>query len=387
MSEDVVFRGWSPSKSTPEIEKVTSEIDKARLQLHELREHGRQIRLHRLQALDALETRRVTLMEILRRMEKELQDKDVYEYGDVLAEVFGERKIFAHRAVGLEALLCQYMHQMLAKQHQFKIMKKAGKDIEDRYRKSKLHNMDDFHSFDALCVQLEASRLSLEAIYDDIFASQHRILAQLKQVESGGVMTNYSIPSPEKKASNKRPNTEESTKYPVEDDDQVLASLPSAEEDDLATAMDILSSPKETGHVIEDEMKQSTFNASSAIRAIPTLRTTTNTAVTGPISSRRASHDGKTARERRREIEKKRLAKPLSNRAQVSLNNISTDEYPMEEDDAQKARGRMRVLEAKAKESRDSLGTGQSDRDNGDGGELKVRTRRSGSRRKVAAED
>lgn len=113
-----VFRNWSHSSTNStsptnlslarrEVLKLDEETTKLRAQLHELREHGRQIRLHRLQALDALETRRVTLTEILRRMEKELNERDVFDYGDVLAEVFGERKIFAHRAVGLEALLCQ----------------------------------------------------------------------------------------------------------------------------------------------------------------------------------------------------------------------------------------------------------------------------------------
>ena len=131
---DTVFRNWSSSPTTSgggkasssswlepsptkfitsekeareELLKLEDQTAKVNSKLYELREHGRTVRLHRLQALDALETRRVTLTEILRRMEKELNDRDVYEYGDILAEVFGERKIFAHRAVGLEALLCQ----------------------------------------------------------------------------------------------------------------------------------------------------------------------------------------------------------------------------------------------------------------------------------------
>ena len=76
----VVFRSWSSDASSPEITKLDQDLDKARRQLHELREHGRQIRLHRLEGLDALETRRVTLTEILRRMEKELNEEDVYKY-------------------------------------------------------------------------------------------------------------------------------------------------------------------------------------------------------------------------------------------------------------------------------------------------------------------
>ena len=97
----------SEREAREELLKLEDQTSKVNSKLYELREHGRTIRLHRLQALDALETRRVTLTEILRRMEKELNDRDVYEYSDILAEVFGERKILAHRAVGLEALLCQ----------------------------------------------------------------------------------------------------------------------------------------------------------------------------------------------------------------------------------------------------------------------------------------
>jgi len=128
-----LFRGWKGS-SSKEIAKIEKQADDIRHELHRLRERGRQNRIQRLEALDALETRRITLTEILRRMEKELKDKDVYEYGDVLAEVFGERKIFAHRAIGLEALLCQMMHLMLAKQHQLKISKKASRKLQQHYR-------------------------------------------------------------------------------------------------------------------------------------------------------------------------------------------------------------------------------------------------------------
>jgi hypothetical protein len=361
----VVLRSWSTTSNTSatittsttrlDIQKLDDDNEKVRRQLHELREHGRQIRLHRLQALDALETRRVTLMEILRRMEKELNDRDVYEYGDVLAEVFGERKIFAHRAVGLEALLCQYMHQMLAKQHQLKIMKKAGLDIESHYKKHKLCNKDDYHSFEALCVQLEASRLSLEAIYDDIFASQHRILAKLNQVDSGGNMTNYSIPSPAAAATtttNKSTTNVSTTKATVESDDdrQAQMILSTNTKADLASAIGILSSsPKRV------------TTAASAIRAIPTLRTSTNTPSTS--TSKRSNQDGKTARERRREIEKKRLARPSGqHRSHLSPRQDNQDYGGSGSDSSdlqelEKARNRMRQLEAKAMTERQNSPT------------------------------
>lgn len=365
-SKDVVFKGWSSASNAKEVDKLEQASDHLRRQLHELRENGRQIRLHRLQALDALETRRVTLTEILRRMEKELNDRDVYEYGDVLAEVFGERKIFAHRAVGLEALLCQYMHQMLAKQHQLKIMKRAGKDIEGHYRKSKQNIKDSFHSYEALSVQLEASRLSLEDIYDDIFASQHRILAQLKRVESGENMTNYSIPSPAYGKNRKEPTMKVSSKHPISDAEG-SKKLPASYSGDRSLTdefADLLSNPKEQaeGLVMDDEMKEehlikTAAETRAAILANPSLRTNTNTSLLSPkanttsandpsSSSRRSPEDGKTARERRREIEKKRMATP--SRISVVGNNNSYASAYSEEEEGQRSRNRMRELEAKA---------------------------------------
>ena len=126
-AEKNLLRKWSPSlKTDAELKHLDQMIRQAREDIQNQKEHGRQMRMRQNQEMDALETRQVTLTEILRRMEQELKDKDVYEYGDVLAEIFGERKIFAARAIGLESLLCQLMHQMLAKQHQLKIMKRAG---------------------------------------------------------------------------------------------------------------------------------------------------------------------------------------------------------------------------------------------------------------------
>jgi hypothetical protein len=381
--QEVVFRGWSPSsphQSSAELERLDQEGERLRRQLYELRESGRQRKLHRLQALDALETRRVTLTEILRRMEQELQDRDVYQYGDVLAEVFGERKIYAHRAVGLEALLCQYMHQMLAKQHQLKIMKKAGKDIENHYRKSKLHNKDDFHSFEALCVQLEASRLSLEDLYDSIFASQHRILAALHQVEMGGDGSNYSMSSPSLMKQKKQPTMMRlSDRHSRSDaDDRDVRNSLSGDVslgDDMETARGILSTPKHNDEEASedddarlDAAIKTASETAAAILANPTLRRTTNTAPP-VLATHRRSEDGKTARERRREIEKKRMARP----ARLSTGGGSSGNYQDDDDDddAHKARNRMRELEAKAKEKRDSVGGNDED--------LKERTSKSSS--------
>jgi hypothetical protein len=340
-------------------------------------------------------------------MEKELNERDVYEYGDILAEVFGERKIFAHRAVGLEALLCQYMHQMLAKQHQLKIMKKAGKDIQNHFKRHKLQNKDDFHSYDALAVQLEASRLSLEAMYDDIFASQHRILAQLKHVESGGNMTNYSVPTPQLKSyqHQQKPNLQISTKHAIEDDDRNLIPLtPSMGDDtvaaDMAAAIDVLSmSPNGDNQTTSQDVYFSSSNVSVSAQATSvasglrhntpgprTVNARTGTGTGTSIdptstakSNKRFSDGGKSARERRREIEQKRLARPSSNR------------FSMDDEDAQKARNRMRQLEAQAKErhgsSAQSIGhgddgifTGNAAKNNED---LKERTRRGTSGRNV----
>ena len=200
-NSNVVFRKWempASPKQDPEVLTLEAEATITRNALKKMQEKGRQVRLHRLQALDALETKRVTLTEILRRLDNELfNDTDVYEYGDVLAEVFGERKIFAHRAIGLEALLCQFMHQMLAKQHQLKIIEKAAKGIQNLYQKHITNVKDEFYSFEAQAVQLEASRFTLEALYEDVFTSQHRLLARLMEVAVGGMGASTSNITPE----------------------------------------------------------------------------------------------------------------------------------------------------------------------------------------------
>ena len=187
-----LYRNFSSStfqnnpKADAQITNLEVDIENARLQLHHLKQRGKQQRSLHLQSLDALETRRLSLQEILRRLDQEFNDRNVYEYGDVLAEVFGERKIYAHRAIGLEALLCQFMHQMLAKQHQLKIVKSAGKELSTLY-KSQLHKLKDaVHSYEALAIQTEASRFFLQALYEDVFASQHKLLQRLLDIEQGG---------------------------------------------------------------------------------------------------------------------------------------------------------------------------------------------------------
>jgi hypothetical protein len=185
----------------------------------------------------------------------------------------------------------------------------------------------------------------LEAIYDDIFASQHRILAQMKQVDPGN-MTNYSIPSKSKENSKQLPSMKDPTKHEPNDDDA------------LASAMDILSSPKHS-----PSKTSTTVSAAAAMRAIPTLRTTTNTTTTTISAVKQSSQDGKSARERRREIEKKRLARP-SGQHRSYLSPGSDNHYGSgggnSQDDLQelqKARNRMRQLEAKAMTERQNSPT------------------------------
>jgi len=206
-----LFRAWtwkaSPDGKDRELLRLEKLADETREKLKKLKEHGRQVRNHRLESLDALETRRMTLQEIFKRMEKELAEKDVDIYADILAEAFGERVIYAHRAIGMEALLCQFMHQMLAKQHQLKILRRTGKDLQKLYQTHKTQNREEFHSYEALAVHLETMRLTLEAQYDDIFAAQHSLLARFHHVEAGGTMTNYKIvkqPPPNKNGLNEK---------------------------------------------------------------------------------------------------------------------------------------------------------------------------------------
>jgi hypothetical protein len=383
-----MFRQWTPPKCDPEIARLEKETQKIRQQIHDLRDYGRQKRLNRLQALDALETKRVTLTEILRRMDKELEEKDVYKYSDILAEVFGERKIFAHRAIGLESLLCQFMHQMLAKQHQLKIIKKSAKDIQSKYKKYKLHNKNEFHVYEALAVQAEASRLSLEAIYDDIFASQHRMFALLHQGEAGeGTITNYSKPNNNTKKLEKKASLTVSTKHPVSREDYDGAQTPDSdgaqtpdstdggnESDDYEAARDILSQREEDDadiHAVHaDEKKEmaelevrksrsksSAGESSSSSRhqsetsPAPSKREAvgdTSNRYSSRRSSRRSSESStKSARERRREIEHLRHARVVGG-ASKNASTSGFDVFDEEEGSAQaSARERVRELETK----------------------------------------
>jgi hypothetical protein len=377
-----MFRQWTSPKSDPETARLEKETQKVRQQIHDLREYGRQKRLNRLQVLDALETRRVTFTEILRRMDKELEDTDVYKYSDILAEVFGERKIFAHRAIGLESLLCQFMHQMLAKQHQLKIIKKSSKDIQSKYKKYKLHNKNEFHVYEALAVQAEASRLSLEAIYDDIFASQHRMFALLNQCEAGeGTITNYANPNNNNnnnaKKLEKKPSLIVSTKHAVSRDDYEGAQTPDTDggyaSDDYEAAMDILSHREEDDadiHAVDGDEKKETAelevrksrrSKSSAGESSSLPRLQSETSPTGSKSeivgdnksssqrsSRRSSESStKSARARRREIEHLRQARVVGGASK----NASTSQFGVFDEEEgsghASARERMRELETR----------------------------------------
>lgn len=301
---------WKTSTKDAEVVKLEEKSRKVRQEVHELRERGRKLRLHRLEALDALEMRRVTLAEIFKRMDKELMGEDVYTYADVLAEVFGERKIFAHRAIGLESLLCQFMHQMLAKQHQLKIIKKSAKDIQNHYKKYKDQNRDEFHSFEALAVQLEASRLSLEAMYDDIFAAQHSLLAQLKHVETHGNMTNYSIPpSSHTQVEREQPRLSVSTKHNEKKDLSTPVSFRDSGEDDYTAAMSILNM-EEKKHSPKGERRSSEKSARERRRQIEHLRQArvVGGASTRNVGAKNSDEEGDSnARERMRDLEASRL--------------------------------------------------------------------------------
>lgn len=339
--EKKLYRSWNHAyntKSDPEILKLEDQAHETRLKLHQLRERGKQRRSHRLQELDALEMRRVTLKEILKRMEKELKEKDVYSYGDVLAEVFGQRKIYAHRAIGLESLLCQMMHQMLAKQHQLKIMKQSGKTIQQLYKQHKIRNKDEFHSYGALAVQLEAARLSLLAMYDDIFAQQHRVMAMMKDLKPEGTTANYTIPTPESKTS--KPTLFVSTKHQVSVED--LASPESlvsgGDHDDYQAAMDVLE---------EVSLSSKGRKKSPRVKVPPNgiflhaVKIDTNSVAAPTIKDNKV----KSARERRREIEHLRQARVLG--TSPAPKNCAAIEATLEEEpDAKSHRQRMRELEA-----------------------------------------
>lgn len=332
--EDELFRSWSRSHNTkmdPEVLRLEDEAHKTRMKIHEIREKGQKLRLHRLQALDALEMRRVTLAEILKRMDKELKDKDVYGYGQVMAEAFGERKINNHRAMGLEALLCQLMHQMLAKQHQLKILKKSAKRIEQLHKQHKIRNKDEFHSYGALAVQLEVARLSLEAMYDDIFAHQHRILAKVKNLNSEGNTTNYNIPTSTNR--NTKPTLTVSTKHQVSPEDFASPdSVSDIDQDDFETAVNLLYQSDDDS--INSGKLPKLKRPPSKIFLKNENRLENNNAPTTAA--------GKSARERRREIEHLRQSRVLGGASKRTSSSSTMEEEP----DGKSHRQRMRELEA-----------------------------------------
>lgn len=332
-----LFRAWKspPKEQDPEIQRLEKEAQETRQKIAMLREQGRQRRAHRLESLDALETRRMTLMEILKRMEKELHDKDVNDYADILAEVFGERKIFAHRAIGLEALLCQFMHQMLAKQHQLKILKRTGKEMHKFYQSHKNQNREEFYSFEALAVHLETMRLSLEAQYDDIFAAQHSLLARLHHVEAGGTMTNYKIVKPVDVGKvKKKPTLSVTQQQAYQERPKTPAHYTGESDDDDDLMKHILMGHDESSSILTDSLQNIDLNDSKSTTSIPSRQ-----------SSGRPSEAGsKSARDRRREIEQRRLA---SGRRGITNNAF-------EDPDKEKVRERLRQLEAKRASLNDS---------------------------------
>jgi hypothetical protein len=366
--EPKLYRSWNHAyntKSDPEILKLEDQAHKTRVKLHELRERGKQIRLHRLQELDALDMRRVTLAEILKRMQKELKEKDVYSYSEVLAEVFGQRTIYAHRAIGLESLLCQMMHQMLAKQHQLKIMKESGKIIQQFYKQHKIRNKNEFHSYDALAVQLEAARLSLLAMYDDIFAQQHRVLAMLKDLKPEGTRANYTIPTPENKTT--KPTLFVSTKHQVSVEDLATPDslVSGGDHDDYQSAMDILEEA----------------SLSSGRKKSPRVKVPPHGAFLHAEKIETKDPKVKSARERRREIEQLRQARLLGTAA-VPRNSSTIAAALEEEPDAKSHRQRMRELEALRKKLKTRDFEGDEEANAGKEGDNILRPRSARSSRK-----
>ena len=281
------------------------------------------------------------------------------------------------------------MHQMLAKQHQFKIMKHAGKDIQNLYKKHRLQNKDDYYSYEALAVQCEASRMTLEAIYDDIFAAQHGLLAKLKHVESGGNMTNYSISSPSSSSSPNQqkstaPNQNNQTTEP-QDDGERLSTSEDDDLEDITASMNMLKTPtaplaESTNSVLIPSFRtgQSSTPQSTSMTTTTTTAASASMKLSNSTSNESNYSTVKSVRERRREIEQKRLARPSPQ--SVSGGTYSTGMGGMESPNY--ARTRLRELESARMVSPSLTGAtdkGRSDRtaargggDNEDG-ELKER--------------
>lgn len=329
---DELFRSWNHShnsKMDSEVLRLEEEAHKTRMKIQQLRAKGKKTRLHRIEALDALEMKKMTLVEILKRMDKELKEKDVYSYGVILAKVVGERNKDNHKARCLEALLIQLMHQMLTKQHQLKIMKQSAKKTQQMYKQHKIRNKDEFHSYDALAVQLEAARLSLEAMYDDIFAHQHRIFAKVNNLNTEGKTTNYTIPTPTHR--NTKPMLSVSTKHKVLPDEMLSPdSVADFEQDDFETAVNLLYHSDEDNIIVTPTLKRDSTKSLSKTE-------------TSPNKSPNKSPNTKSARERRREIEQMRKAWKSLSTSTINSNNITSME---EEQDVKSHRQRMRELEA-----------------------------------------
>mmetsp|Transcript_38117 Transcript_38117/g.92253 ORF Transcript_38117/g.92253 Transcript_38117/m.92253 type:complete len:407 (+) Transcript_38117:26-1246(+) len=338
--EEKLYRSWNHSyntKSDPEILRLENESHKTLVALHEIRRRGQQIRSNRSQELDALEMRRMTLVEILKRMENDLRDKDSVKYGKVLAKVFGERKVKVQKAKGMESRLCQLMHQMLAKQHQLKIMKNSAKAIQQLYKDHKLRNKDEFHSYDALSVKLEAARLSLLAMYDDVFAQQHRVLAMLQDRKTEGTVSNYTLPKSRSIPPIQVLQVSTKHQYSVED----LASPSSfnsmGSNEDYKSAMDVLDDVS-----LGSGTRLSTDEVKTSIRISNGNESTRHTPPED--DSMIKDPNSKSARERRREIEHLRQARVLGNSSpQWNSRPVTSLE---ETAGASSHRQRMRELEA-----------------------------------------
>lgn len=309
--EEKMYRSWNHSyntKSDPVILRLEKESHRTLMELHEVRRRGRQIRSHWSQELEALETRRMTLTEILKRMESELKDKDTGYYGKILAMSFGERKVKWKKAIRLESTLCKLMHQILAKQHELKILKNSAKSVQQLYKEHKSRNKDEFYSFDAMAVQLEAHRLSLVAIYDDVFAQQHRFLALLQDRKTEGTITNYVPPKSTSLPPIQVLHVNRKHQFSIEDLDASPNSVNSTgSKEDYKSAMNVLddvslgSAPQIPMHEV-----QKNHSASQRKEDISQQAPREENVINVPKAM--------SARERRREIEHKRLSQGLGSR-------------------------------------------------------------------------
>jgi len=277
-------------------------------------------------------------MEILKRMEKELREKDVGKYGKVLSKVFGEHKVNVQKANGLESHLCHLMHQMLAKQHQLKIMKNSAKSTQQLYKDHKLRNKDEFHSFDALAVKMEAARLSLLAMYDDVFAQQHRVLAMLQDRKIEGTVSNYALPKPKSTPPIQVLQVSSKHHFSVEELGSPNSFNSTGSSEDSKSTMDALDDVSlGSGTRLSSDEVKSNIRIPNQNEQPSQTTPEDNSLIKDPNS--------KSARERRREIEHLRQARVLGN-SSPQWNNRPVTTLEEETAGASAHRQRMRELEA-----------------------------------------